>query len=443
MDALATISYGGVFMNYHDFISVGIDVASEFSWACIVTPDHKPVGKPIRIDHHSIPSLDALKVAIKKVEEVNSMEAHIFLESTGIYHIPLFYHLTESGFKVFILNPLITDSTKNQGIRKVKSDKSDAFRIATTAYTANLKTSLIPSDLVLNIRLLTREYHKLSDEHTAYVNQLIKELAVVFPSYATVFSTVLSKTSIAILLQYKTPKNILAAPQEELLALIQQSCKQGHAKSIQIYNKLIEAAKLAMVFSHQLSSSYDLISLKLDAIALIERQKESVLENIREQLHAESNSDFSKQVQLMESIKGVGFISAVSLMSEIGDFRAFMKPKQLVAYFGLDPAVNQSGKFKGTRVSMSKRGSRLARRVLFIIAVAAIRTTVKGEAINPVMREYYQKLCERKAKKVAIGAVMRKMTNIIFAVLRDGKPFQTVTVDEHCMKFKAKLVIAA
>lgn len=426
-----------------DFISVGIDVASEFSWACIVTPDHKLAMKPIRINHFSITSLDALKAAIKKVEEVNSKEALIFLESTGIYHIPLFYHLHESGFKVFILNPLITDSTKNQAIRKVKTDKKDALRIAITGYNANLKTSLIPSDLVLNIRLLTREYHKLSDEHTAYLNQLSKELAVVFPSYSTVFSTVISKTSRAILRQYKSPKGILNAPQEEVMALILETSKRGLAKSQKTYMKLIEAAQLAMVYSHQLSASYDLISMKLDMIDMIEDHKARVLEQIQEQLDNNCDSDFVKNIYLLESIKGVGLISAISLMSEIGDFSAFSKPKQLVAYLGVDPAVKESGKFKGTRVSMSKRGSRMARRVLFIIAVAAIRTTVTGEAVNPPMREYYLKLCERKAKKVALGAIMRKMTNIIFAILRDGKPFEMRTVEEHCSIFNLKLSMAS
>lgn len=382
-------------MHDRSFISVGIDVASEFSWAYIVTPNHKPATKPIRINHYSIESLEAFKAAIRKVEEVNSMKAHIFLESTGIYHIPLFYHLHEAGFKVFILNPLITDSTKNQAIRKVKTDKSDELRIAITGYTTDLKTSLIPSDLVLNIRLLTREYHKLSDDHTALLNQFAKELAVVFPSYSKVFSKLISKTSRAILNRFRNPEGILNANREEVLSVIIESGKRGLVKSEQTYEKLVEAAKLAMVFSHQLSTSYDLISMKLDSLEMLEKQKVIILEKIKGQLDIHRDSDFTKHVSLLESIKGVGFISAVSLMSEIGDFEAFLKPKQLVAYFGIDPSVKESGKFKGTRVSMSKRGSRLARRVLFIIAVAAIRTTVAGEAINPVMRDFYLNMCER------------------------------------------------
>jgi transposase len=56
------------------------------------------------------------------------------MESTGLYHFPLFCFLKELGFEVFVINPLITNSTKNSGIRKVKNDKKDAKRIAKLAY---------------------------------------------------------------------------------------------------------------------------------------------------------------------------------------------------------------------------------------------------------------------------------------------------------------------
>ena len=61
-------------MYYHDFLSVGIDVGSEISWACIITPDHKPVSKPIKIDHQNIESLDALKRALEKSKVIRQMQ---------------------------------------------------------------------------------------------------------------------------------------------------------------------------------------------------------------------------------------------------------------------------------------------------------------------------------------------------------------------------------
>ena len=149
------------------------------------------------------------------------------------------------------------------------------------------------------------------------------------------------------------------------------------------------------------------------------------------------DTDFVKQIHLIETFKGAGFLSAVSLMGEIGDFSAFTKPKQLFAYFGLDPAVKQSGKFEGTKVQMSKRGSAIARRVIHVLTLQSISTSRTGEAKNPVLRDYYLKKCESKPKLFAMGAVSHKVCNIIFAIVRDNKPFEIITPQEHIKQYNA------
>jgi len=64
-----------------------------------------------------------------------------------------------------------------------------------------------------------------------------------------------------------------------------------------------------------------------------------------------------------------------------------------------------------------KKGSRLLRRVLFTIALANIRTKRDKTACNPVLMEYYKNKCQSKPKKVALGAVMRKLVNYILLFL--------------------------
>ena len=68
---------------------------------------------------------------------------------------------------------------------------------------------------------------------------------------------------------------------------------------------------------------------------------------------------FDEGVQLLCSIPGIGFNSAVVIVAEMGDISLFRKPKQLTAYFGLDPCEWQSGTFKGRKNKLSKRGSPL------------------------------------------------------------------------------------
>ena len=148
---------------------------------------------------------------------------------------------------------------------------------------------------------------------------------------------------------------------------------------------------------------------------------------------------FCKQIRLLETIKGCGFLSAVTLMCEIGNFCVFSAPKKLYAYLGLDPSVKQSGKFNGTNVKLSKRVSWLARRVLHMLHMMAINSiglTKNGKSKNPILRDFYDKKCLSKPKMIALSAVMHKLCNIIFAVLRDNKPFEFISPEQHNLVYR-------
>ena len=86
---------------------------------------------------------------------------------------------------------------------------------------------------------------------------------------------------------------------------------------------------------------------------------------------------------------------------------------------------------------MSKRGSSIARRVIHVLALQSISIARNGVAKNPVLHAYYLKKCKSKPKLVAMGAVAHKVCNIIFAVLRDGKPFEIIKPEEHIRQYNA------
>jgi len=419
-----------------NYISVGVDVAADFSWFSILTPDGREFRKPFKVEHDNADSLKNAVLTIKEAEERYSMKSKTFLESTGIYHFPLFCHLKELGFEVFIINPLITNSNKNVGIRKVKNDKFDAKRIAVLGYSPDLKVSVMPTDLIMNLRVLCREYYSLVDHRSAYVIKLKTQLSIVFPGYNKVFSDVTGATSIKILKDFPTPEDIINAEPGIIIDLIAITSRKGLKFARTKYELLYATATHALNFRYNLSSVYEVIDFYINLIEVYNNKIDSILSKIQDFVDRNRKEEFIKQIEYLDSIPGVGFLSAVTLMCEIGDFSAFSKPKQLFAYFGVDPAVNESGKFKGTKVSMSKRGSRIGRRVLYAIALASVRTKRNGEAINPVLQEYYQEKKVSKPKKVALGAVMHKVSNIIFAVLRDKKHFVLKTPGQHKLEYQ-------
>lgn len=418
---------------FKPFISVGIDVAADFSEMAIALPNHQLLEKKtFRIYHNKPESLEAAVEKIKKAEESCGMKTRIFMESTGIYHYPLFCYFEKAELDVFVINPLITNSNKNSNIRKVKNDKFDAQKIAKLGLDPTLKVSNMPQELVMNFRNLTREYYSLSDKRGGYALKLGAQLRVAFPQFKGIFSNLTGKAALAVLKAHTSPDDLLNADPDELAVLISTASRRKLATAVEKRDRLLEAAKQAKSFGAGIQSNFHLIREFISFIEFYDQKMDELLKLMAALVTEHQDKEFVKQVKLLETIKGVGFLSALSLMCEIGDFNSFKSPKQLFAYFGLDPSVNQSGNFNGIRVKMTKRGSRIARRVLFMVAVQSIGTTRNKVAKNPPLRDFYLKKCgQGKPKKVALGAVMHKVCNIIFAVLRDKLPYVIKTPEEH------------
>ena len=302
----------------------------------------------------------------------------------------------------------------------------------------------MPSDLALNCRNLCREYYDLMDHRSAYINKLQSELRMTFPQYLGIFSKVTTNTSLALLDTYTSPTAFIEADKQEIVDTIRSNARFGLAYAEKKYYAIIQAAKAAKEFGYIIDSNIRQIRLYISFIRKYDEEIKGILDSMHELVDSNEDTVFVEQIHLIETFKGAGFLSAISLMGEIGDFSAFSKPKQLFAYFGLDPAVKQSGKFEGTKIKMSKRGSAIARRVIHTLTLQSISTSRTGEAKNPVLRDYYLKKCESKPKLVAMGAVSHKVCNMIFAILRDNKPFEIIKPEEHMKQYNAaKCDIAA
>lgn len=425
--------------NHIQLLSVGIDVGSDFSYMSIVIPSHQFLAKPFKIIHKNLSSLELAVSLIKKAEEeYPHLTSRILLESTGVYHYPLFCFFKKQGFRTDIVNPLITHSNQNFNIRKVHNDKLDSKKIALIGLNPYLKVSIIPNDFVLNLRNLTREYYRMIEARTNLINKLNNQLDQAFPQFLGLFTRVTGVASLMILEDYTTPENILAEDKDILINKINKASRIGIKKATEKYNLLIKSCHAANIFGHFQESNIYLIKRFIRAIKFHNDEIENLLNEITEIIDNNDDMHFVKQCKLVESFTGAGFMSSVALLCEIGDFSSFEKPKQLYAYFGLDPAVKQSGNFNATDVHISKRGSKLARRSIYTFTLRAISKKRNGEPVNPVIRDYYLKKCESKSKMTAMGAVMHKVCNIVFAILRDEEPYVMITPEQHAVNYKRK-----
>jgi transposase len=153
----------------------------------------------------------------------------------------------------------------------------------------------------------------------------------------------------------------------------------------------------------------------VEQIELLERQVSEIEEYIAELL--------PKFNSTLTTIKGVGATLSAVFVSEIGDIHRFESSEKLAAFAGVDPTVNQSGEFTGTKARMSKRGSPYLRRAFYLAAVT-------GVMHNPALKALYdRKRSQGKHHNVALSVVMRTLVNIIFSVLKTGQPYVMVMPD--------------
>ena len=253
------------------------------------------------------------------------------------------------------------------------------------------------------------------------------------------FSKVTTQTSLKLLEAYPLAQDLLTAPKETVVEMIRSTARFGEKYALAKYDALHAAAEDAAVFGRALKSNAVRIRLYIDSYREYQKLLDTIMEAIHSSVDGLEGKPVHGRILLLQSLRGIGFLSAVVLVAEMGAFDLFPSPKKLYAYFGLDPAVKQSGKFNGDKVHMSKRGSCLARRILHMVALNNLKVDKgSGMPVNPVIHNYYTDKCKAKKKNVAVGAVMHKICNIIFAMLRDNKPFEMLTPQEHCKRYAAE-----
>lgn len=157
------------------------------------------------------------------------------------------------------------------------------------------------------------------------------------------------------------------------------------------------------------------LKAKLNPIyAKLEQQVETQIKKIENQL-----KQFDQPTQrLLETIPGVGPITAASFISEITDINKFKHPQYLTAYIGIDPRVHQSGTSIKGKGYITKRGNKILRTILFNAASVAVLHP------NMFQRFFQKKRSEGKPYRVALVATMRKMAHIIHAVWTNNTPYR-------------------
>lgn len=161
-------------------------------------------------------------------------------------------------------------------------------------------------------------------------------------------------------------------------------------------------------------------------IDLTDKQIEQVGSHI--ELHLESNGVVMEKINKIITIKGVGILTAATLLAKTNGFILFENAKQLVSYAGYDVIENQSGKHNG-KTKISKKGNNHIRRCLFMPALSVVRHKQK-----PFLLLYKRTFEKHHIKMKSYVAVQKRLLTTIFALWKRNEVFD----ENHNTKSKGQ-----
>lgn len=386
---------------------LGIDIAKNTHVASLIDEKGKNIFKGFSFSNSTDGGKSLLDIIKKHVE---FSDVTVGMEATGHYWLSIYSFLYDYDFhSIHVINPIQTDGwRKGTEIRKRKNDIIDSVLIADLIrYGDFVETSLSNEDL-FSLRNICRMRNYLVQSTGDLKRKIICVLDQVFPEYQSIFSNTFGTTSKQLLLDFSSPADFEELSVDVLTETLETLSRKKIGQSTA--EKLINSAKNSFGITFSRESFTFQLKLLIEQIKFIEGQIKDCETKIKE-LMKKINSPIT-------TIPGIGTVLGAVILSEFGDIDRFDKPSQLVAYAGIDATVSQSGEYEGTHNVMSKRGSPYLRKALFQAALVASNS-------DPVLKAYYQKKrAEGKHHKTCIGAVARKLCNIIYAVLKNDKPYQ-------------------
>lgn len=384
---------------------VGVDVAKRSHEATVIDSSGSTIKKAFNFRNDA----DGFQKLMSVLEAVSTdpNDFVIGMESTSHYWLALYSNLQRRGYTVHVFNPIQSNALREMFIRQVKNDERDCFVIAEVIRFGRYTEGGMPPSDIYELREMCRARFFMVDMVSDLKRKVIALLDQVFPEYEKLFTNIFGLTSSELLRNCSTPEEILAIDTEKLIEIISEPSRKrfGRQKAEEI--QTLAGNSFGILLNHDTMGV--LIKQHMEHIRFSEQQIE--------ELDARIAFLFSKFDTPIMTVPGVGPVLGATIFSEIGDINKFSSAAKLAAFAGIDPTVKRSGEFTGTRNRMSKRGSPYLRRALWQASSIAVHH-------DPAIRAYFEKKrTEGKPYMNALGHVMRKLTNIIFAVLRDNKPY--------------------
>lgn len=324
----------------------------------------------------------------------------VAFEATGVYWFPVYDALSPS-IDTIVANPWMI-----KGLLGDKSDSHDAKRIADNCLDGKIKRSRVFSKEDRDLRTMTRARSGYTKTRTQLRNRIHKYLALCGVKLSSCISDIFGKSGRHILDGLVEGREIDA---------ILDSIPSGQVK------------KKRDLIKTSLGTGLDNVSRMLvkDTLELLDHLEKKIEKTSLEVLSILQKK--AKDLAIVMSVPGIGFISGSIILAEIGDYQDFSTPERLVKWCGLAPGLNESAG-KKMPCGITKQGSKNLRTIL--VEIAQVVAKMKNNRLS----RFFRRLSARKNYNVAITALARKLTRIIYHLLINQELYQENSCNTAVLK---------
>ena len=402
-------------------IGVGIDTSRYGHYAAFLREDLQPAAAELQFVESAV-GYAQLRSRLEQLAQRHSVVSFVIrLDAAGQYADNLlhFLHHLSTSPQASVLSPCTFtiscgDPQRNKNYRAAlfgsqKSDPVEARAAARFALTERPAAAPVLSPQLRTLRQVATRLQATVRQRTRLINQLHHLLALAFPELALLVKDLSLGWVLELVHRYPTAALLATASAADLDGI-----------------PYLPDRQIAPLLDQARSS---IASLSGPTIEELVRDQVRQLRDTRarqqrlEGLLVTAYRSLPKANHL-DSITGIGAVTAAVLTAFILDIDRFETPGKLVAYFGVLPiemssGVDRNGQPRASRrYVMSKRGNDLVRRYLWMAALSAVQC-------NPAVRSLYSRVVSKhpNRKAIAIGLAMRKLLHLVFALWKSDKPF--------------------
>lgn len=390
----------------------GIDVSKGKSMVSVLRPFGEVVAKPFSVGHTGR-ELKELADYLKSLDG----ETRVVMEHTGRYYEPVARFLHEEGIFVSAVNPKLIKDYGNNTLRKVKTDRADARKIARYGLDNWVELrQYTPMDTIrMQLKTLNRQQGLYTKTKTMMKNNLIALLDQTYPGVNNLFDSPVREDGSQKWVDFAAAFWHVDCVRSMSLAAFTERyrkwCRQhgynfSQSRAIEIHSQAQDS--IAMLPRDALTKT--MIRQAIDAL--------NAVSSSLEQLKAEMRTlaTHLPEYPVVMAMRGVGDSLGPQLMAELGDVTRFTHRNAITAFAGVDPGADQSGTYEAKSTRASKSGPPELRKALFLVMDCLLKTQ---PADDPVYRFMDKKRTERKPYLVYMTAGANKFLRIYYGRVKE------------------------